>query len=303
MQRLPLAALEGFVLAARLGNLSRAADQLHLTVSALSHQMRGLEIRLGQRLFVRGSRGVTLTVDGQRLLAGVEQPLAAIGQSVRQCSASSDDALNLSLMPSVASSWLVPRLPDFVARHPEIQINLQSTTALVNFDTDAVDAGLRFGGGQWPGLAADHLFDEWLTPVVHPALAKTLGRTRLKDLSNCPLLGDPGDRWRDWFGQFGGKAPTRFVARFDDSETLHKAASEGLGIALGRMTMARPLIDAGRLQVLTTQRLRAEFAHYFVTPPRSAEKSSVQRFRSWVLAQAAEYVAAVDGVAKVARKK
>jgi len=251
MSRLPLAALEGFVLAARAGNLSRAAEELHLTVSALSHQMRGLETRLGQRLFVRSSRGVTLTIEGRRLLAGIEMPLATIDRMLRECGAASDDTLTLSLMPSVASSWLLPRLPDFVARHPEIEINLQSTAGLVNFDTDPVDVAMRFGGGQWPGLHAEHLFDEWLMPVVSPALAKKIGRAQLKDLSACPLLGDPGGRWAGWFKQFGGQAPKRLVAQFDDSETLHKAAAEGLGIALGRMTMARPLVEAGRLQVLT----------------------------------------------------
>src|SRR5688500_628859 len=108
MTRLPLAALEGFLLAARLGNLSRAAAQLNVTVSALSHQMRGLEERLGQRLFVRGSRGVSLTSEGERLLAGIEAPMQTIERSLRRCVTPADDVLSVSLMPSVASSWLVP---------------------------------------------------------------------------------------------------------------------------------------------------------------------------------------------------
>src|SRR4249919_4081365 len=119
MGRLPLTALEGFLLAARLGNLSRAATQLNLTVSALSHQMRGLEERLGQRLLVRGSRGVGLTAEGERLLEGIALPFAAIERALRQCQVPSDDILTLSLMPSMASSWLLPRLPDFLAAHPE----------------------------------------------------------------------------------------------------------------------------------------------------------------------------------------
>jgi LysR family glycine cleavage system transcriptional activator len=291
MTRLPIAALEGFVLAARLGNLSRAASKLNLTVSALSHQMRGLEERLGHRLLVRGSRGVTLTEDGERLLAGIEAPLQAIERSLRRSVTPADDVLSVSVMPSVASSWLMPRLPDFLARHPEVQINLQSTAELVNFDRDSIDVALRFGAGAWAGLHAEHLFDEWLTPVASPALIRKLGRKRLDDLSACPLLGDPGDRWTPWFARFGGQPPTRFVANFSDSETLHRAAVEGLGVALGRMTMARPLIEAGRLKNLTRQRLRAEYSHYLVYPPRSERRQSVQLFRAWLHKQARAYKA------------
>jgi LysR family glycine cleavage system transcriptional activator len=294
MTRLPLTALESFVLAARLGNLSHAATRLNLTVSALSHQIRGLEQRLGQRVFIRGSRGVTLTPEGERLLAAVEAPLQTIERSMRRSTAPADDVLSISLMPSVASSWLVPRLPDFVARHPEIQINLQSSTALTDFNAEAVDAALRFGAGAWSGLQSEHLFDEWLTPVASPDLIRKLGRERLRDLAQAPLLGDPGDRWTAWFARFGGQAPRRFVANFSDSETLHRAAVEGLGIALGRMTMARPLIEAGRLKTLTRQRLRAEYAHYLVYPPRSGQRPSVQAFRTWLHEQAREYAGAAS---------
>ena len=290
MSRLQLGALEGFVLAARAGQLSRAAQEMNLTVSALSHQMRGLEERLGHKLFHRGARGVELTAEGERLLAGVEGPLRAIEQSLRRCGARSEDTLSVSLMPSVASSWLVPRLPDFVARHPQVQVNLQSSTELVDFDRDNIDVALRFGAGRWPGVQNEHLFDEWLTPVASPALARQLGKARLADLSKCPLLGDPGNRWPAWFeASAAGKAPARYVANFSDSETLHRAAVEGLGVALGRMTMARPLIEAGRLKSLSRQRLRAEFAHYLVWPARSAHRPTVQAFRDWVLTQARAY--------------
>ena len=290
MSRLQLGALEGFVLAARAGQLSRAAQEMNLTVSALSHQMRGLEERLGHKLFRRGARGVELTPEGEQLLAGVEAPLRAIEQSLRRCGARSDDSLSVSVMPSVASSWLVPRLPGFVAEQPQVQVNLQSSIELVDFSRDNVDVALRFGRGRWPGVQAEHLFDDWVTPVASPALARQLGKSRLADLSTCPLLGDPGDRWPAWFEASGaGKPPARYVANFSDSETLHRAAVEGLGIALGRMTMARPLIEAGRLKTLSRQKLRAEYAHYLVWPKRSENRPAVQLFREWVLRQAQEY--------------
>jgi LysR family glycine cleavage system transcriptional activator len=293
MSRPPLHALQGFVAAARLGNLSRAAESMHLTISALSHQIRGLEERLGQRLFVRNPRGVELTADGQRLFERVADHLDAIETALRPFGTRRDDELTVTLMPSFATSWLVPRLPRFLASHPQLEIHLQSTIAVVDFDRDTdVDAGLRYGPGQWAGLDAVHLFDDWLTPIASPALIERLGRPTLETLGEFPLLGAPGGRWSDWFARYGGKAPKRYVANFDDSETLHRAAVEGLGIVLGRLTLAWPLIDAQRLCLLFDARLKSDYAHYLVAPPRSRAHGGLATFRAWLLDEAAAYTAA-----------
>jgi LysR family glycine cleavage system transcriptional activator len=289
MTRTPLYALQGFVAAARLRNLSRAAAALHLTVSALSHQLRGLEERLGRRLFDRGPRGVSFTPDGERLYDRIAPHLDAIEQALQPYSARRDDVLTLSLMPSFAASWLVPRLARFVAAHPQIEINLQSSSALVDFAREPVDAALRFGPGNWAGLQAEHLFDDWITPTASPALIARVGRPTLATLGDFPLLGDPGNRWAEWFERFGGREPARFVAHFNDSETLHRAAAEGLGIALGRVTLARPLVDAGRLLPLFAQRLQSEFSHYLVHPPRSDGHRGLAAFRTWLLDEARRY--------------
>ena len=294
MSRPPLHALQGFVAAARIGNLSRAADALHLTVSALSHQIRGLEERVGQRLFVRSARGVVLTGDGRQLYDRVAAPFDALEQALRPFAVRRDDVLTISLMPSFASSWLLPRLPRFLAAQPQLEINLQSTSALVDFERDgSVDAALRYGRGEWPGVQALHLLDDWVTPTASPDLIARLGLPTLQTLDRFPLLGAPGGRWSDWFAQFGGTPPARFVATFDDSDTLHRAASEGLGIALGRMTLARPLVEAGRLVLPFTERLKAQFAHYLVVPARSASHAGLQAFRDWLLREASAE-AAVD---------
>ena len=166
MSRAALSALHAFVLAARLRNLSRAADQLHLTVSALSHQIRALEERLGRRLFQRGPRGVVPTDDGLRLLDAIGTHLDGIERALRAYECRRDGALTLSMMGTFASSWLMPRLPHFVAQHPELELNLQSSAAVVDFERDAIDAALRFGPGSWPGLRAEFLFEEWISPVA-----------------------------------------------------------------------------------------------------------------------------------------
>ena len=291
--RPPLHALQGFVATARLGNLSRAAESMHLTISALSHQIRGLEDRLGQRLFIRNPRGVELTADGQRLFDRVADHLDAIEHALRPFGARRDDVLTLTLMPSFATSWLVPRLPKFVAANPQIEIHLSSTINVVDFERDTeLDAGLRYGPGQWPGLDALHLFDDWLTPMASPALVERLGHPTLETLGDFPLLGAPGGRWSNWFARFGGHAPKRYVANFDDSETLHRAAVEGMGIVLGRLTLAWPLIDAQHLCLLFDERLKSDFGHYLVTPPRSRAHGGLAAFRAWLLEEAAAYTAA-----------
>lgn len=287
MSRPPLHALQGFMLAARLRNLSRAAEAMHLTVSALSHQMKALEERLGQQLLERNARGITLTADGQRLFERLAPHLEAIEQALRPWPTRRDKVLSLSLLPSMAASWLVPRLGSFVADYPEIELNLRSDTHLVDFEREReLDAALRFGPGNWPGLTAVPLFGDWLTPVASPGLLAQLGKTRTTPLAELPLLGDPGGRWKEWFASFGGSPPNRYVASFSDSESLHRAATEGLGVALGRMTLARPLLDHGRLVALCTQRLASEYSHFLVYPARSAQHAGLAAFRGWIEVQA-----------------
>lgn len=291
MTRLSLDLLQQFVLVARHGKLSRAAEQSHLTVSALSHQMRQLEERLDRRLFERGPRGVTLTTEGCRLLEAVGQHFDGIEHALLRYSERRHDALTLSASPGIMSSWLVPRLPRLVAAHPELELNLQSGSALVDFEREPVDCALRYGRGQWDGLHSERLFGEWIAPVAAPALVARMAGADPHDLARWPLLGDPNpaNRWRDWFAHYGGVLPHRYVAQFDSFEAQRHAALEGLGVALGRMVMAKSLIEAGRLLVLGERYLPVTDAYWLVYPPRSREHRGLQAFRAWLLAEAEDY--------------
>ncbi|MBO9662029.1 LysR substrate-binding domain-containing protein [Dokdonella sp.] len=288
MERAPLNALQIFVVAARVQNLTRAAERLHLTVSALSHQVRLLEQRLGCTLFVRGPRGLKPTAEGALLLQRVGPHLDAIDAALRPLCARRDTALSLTALPSMASSWLVPRLPRFFARHPEFEFNLDSSIELVDFADGRFDGALRYGPGRWGELETELLFEEWLTPVVSPQLLKGRKRPRLTQLGDWPLL-CPDDPWQRWFEQFGGSEPARYVATFSDSETLQRAAVEGMGVALGRLTMARPLLETGRLVALFPERMKARYAHYLVYPKRSLDHAGFKAFRTWLLAESAEF--------------
>jgi len=292
--RPPLHALQAFVAVARERNLTRAAAHMNLTVSALSHQMRTLEERLNQTLLARGPRGVALTAAGQRLLDGIAAPLESIERVFAAPYARSEHALTLSAVPSFASSWLLPRIPAFMARHPGLEFNLQTTTALVDFEREIVDAALRLGAGQWAGLRSEHLFDEWVAPVASPRLIAKIGKPKLADLGRLPLLGEPSDndRWTKWFARFGGSRPKRFVATFSDAEMLHKAAAEGTGVAMARLILAQPLLANGSLVLLTRERMPAEYGHYLVYPPRNADHPPLLAFREWLLGEVRTYLGA-----------
>lgn len=290
MSRPPLHALQGFVAAVRHGNLTRAAESLNLTVSALSHQMRALEERLGYALLVRGARGVAPTADGQRLLERIAPHLDAIGEALHPYAARRGQVLTISLLPSMASAWLLPRLGGFLAAHPDVEVNVQSQTAVVDFErSPEVDAALRVGRGQWPGTVAEHLFDDELAPMASPELIARMGGAGARPLSEWPLLGDSDGQWNRWFAQVGETAPPRYVAMLDDTEAHHRAAAAGVGVALGRMTRARLLLEAGQLVLLSPRRLRTANGHWLVYPERSRQHQGFVRFRDWLLEQAAGY--------------
>lgn len=205
------------------------------------------------------------------------------------------DAVELALRPFATrhDDVLTPRLGGFLNAHPQLEINLQSFAGLIDFQRDTgVDAALRIGQGTWPGLVSEHVFDEWVAPVASPELvARFGGLPTVDELSQWPLLGDPdrGDLRNAWFARFGGQPPERYVAYFDDSEALHRGAAAGVGLALGKLTRARLLLESGQLVQLSPARLRTDYAHYLVYPPRSADHAGLQTFRAWLVDHSSEY--------------
>ena len=286
MSRLPLSQLQYFVQVAGFGNLSRAATAAHVTVSALSHQVRQLEQRLGRQLFERGPRGMELTRDGQRLLNAVGDHVVAIERALLDYQCRHDLRVSLTAIPGMLTGWLVPRLAGLVRLHPELQLDLSSTDAVVDFDRESMDLGLRYGLGDWPGVISERLFGEWIIPVAAPALleARQLDPQRPE---TWPLLGDSADKWRYWFEQTGATPAARYVAEFDNVDSLQRAAVEGVGVALGRMVMAQPLIDAGLLQVIGSVYLQIPESYHLVYPPRSLQHAGVLKFRDWLRGEAA----------------
>lgn len=280
--------ISGFMAAARVGNLTRAAEQLNVTVSALSHQLRRLEERLGLKLMRRGPRGVALTDEGRALFERLDPHYQAIERLLQPHRTARGDTLSLSTLSSFANAWLIPRLNQFVQAHCEIQLSLDSSVELVDFDKQLhMDAALRFGAGHWPRLHACFLFKEWLTPAASPNLLSQLTDDQLANLHLCPLIDDSSGRWKSWFARQEISPPKRFVAKFHDAESAQRAAAEGVGIALVRHVLAGPLLQAGRLRLLSETKLEADYSYYLVYPERSAQHRGLLQFKTWLLDQVA----------------
>ena len=280
--------IPGFMHTARNGNMTRAAEQLNVTVSALSHQMRRLEERMGRRLMERGARGIELTADGQALYQKLEPHYQAIEELLSPHTQERGNSLTISSLGSLVNAWLLPRLGDFVRQHPEIQINLDSSVRMVEFDKELhIDAGLRFGMGSWPNLQSHFLLDEWISPAASPTLLKQLGKPALNELHKCPLIDDPAGRWQRWFKHFGLPQPKRYVAKFNEAESAHRAAAEGVGIVLARHTLAAPFIETKRLRYIGKQKLPSEYAYYLVYPQRSENHRGLMHFKHWLEKQVA----------------
>lgn len=283
----PLTALRSFVVAARYQNFSRAGDELHITHSAISHQMKALERELGVALFRRKSRGVELTEPGRLLAAALQDAFQRIAQGVDDVRGRRQRALTVSVLPAFATHWLIPRLADFERRHPDIEINIRASPLLTDFATEEVDLAVRYGGGKWAGVHAVPLADEEVFPVCSPRFNDGRLPKTLAQLARSRLLHTPLQPWDAWFSALGVTAPSpRRGMTFAETDILLRAAIAGLGIALSRRLLAQPELDSGRLVRPVPDCVRADRSYYVVYPDRAETSPRLLVFRDWLLEQA-----------------
>jgi len=283
----PLASLRAFEAAARHLNFTRAADELHLTHGAISHQMKALEAQLGVTLFRRERRRVLLTDAGQRFAARVRAILGELAESVDAIVGKPDPRmLTVSLLPSFALRWLIPRLASFARRYPEVDLHVSASHAMAEFGADGVDIAVRFGRGGWPGVVAEKLFDEEVFPVASPKLVSKRWPLKPRELDRFPLLRSEREPWTPWFRAAGLalEEPKRGPI-FSDEILMLQAAEAGLGIALARGAIAAPEIAAGRLVRLFPDRVPPRSAYYLVYPRANAALATVTAFREWIIGE------------------
>ena len=234
----PLNALRAFESAARHLSFTRAADELHVTQAAISHQVKGLEERLGVKLFRRLPRRLLLTDEGQALLPDLHDAFNRLALAVERISArSATGTLTVSSMTTILMTWLVPRLPRFQEAHPEIDVRLMTTQRLVDFTREDIDVAIRFGTGKWPGVKSERMFGEVLTPLCGKRFIEEIKSPA--DLRDLPLIrSTEEDEWPIWFAAAGVAAAE--VTRgpiFDSTKIAVEAAKDGLGIVMGPPTL------------------------------------------------------------------
>ncbi|WP_338845297.1 transcriptional regulator GcvA [Massilia sp. W12] len=286
LRRLPnLAALRAFEAAARHGNFSRAAEEIHLTHGAISHQVRQLEAELGVALFVRHGKRLSVTPQGEEFAAVIRHSLSDIAQAAQRLQRSQDHRrLAVTALPSFASRWLTPRLGRFIELHPDLELSLQATNHLSDYVRDGIDIGIRFGFGNYPGLQSEHLMDDYYYPVVSPHYnGGRLPRT-LEDLQHATLLRCDGEPWLPWFRLAGlERAEPETGLLFQDSSMLTRAAIDAQGVALGRHSIVQSDIEHGLLCKLSDVHLPSASSYYLAYLPQALQKPQVAAFRSWLL--------------------
>lgn len=278
---LPLNALRAFDAAARHLNFTRAANELHVTQTAVSQHIRNLEVLLGKPLFRRLPRGLALTDEGQALWPTLNESFERMRQALAQCQESRPrEVLNLGVVGTFAVGWLLPRLAAFQTTHPFVDLRVFTNNNRVDLAGEGLDCAIRFGDGAWHGTHAEPLMSAPLTPMCAPALA-----TRLKhagDLANAVLLRSyRHDEWSSWFSEQGLTCPPLRGMVFDSSITLAEAAVQGCGVALLPALLFERELHSGRL--LRPFEYSLTRGNYWLTYLQSRPDSAARlAFSSWI---------------------
>ena len=289
MSRIPLQTLPTFRAVAQLSSLRAAAEQLHLTHSAISQQIRLLEDQLGFTVFDRRGRRVVLNAAGAELLRAVEPALAQLEDGVRSARAvalGTEHRLRLTVLPSFAQHWLLPRMALWRQNHPDITVEVHTSQQVVDLKTQGFHAAFRQGPGPWRGLEGSCMMASPLIVVCSAAMAPRVAHLTPIALSHEPLLGD-APRWERWFAKVGQPCRVNPVAVFNDMGMLVQAAEHGLGIALTRQLVAADALRDGRLVQLSPQALADDGADAFwlLHPPELTDWPPLVAFRDWMWAQ------------------
>ncbi len=289
----PLNTLRSFEAAARYESFTRAAEELHVTQSAVSQQVRALETELGVKLFGRERQRLKITPAGRDYLIVIREALDHIGAGTeRLMQRQNASVLTVSTSLDFAAKWLVHRLARFAAAHPGIDLRVSATMHTVDFAREDIDVAVRHGDGNWPGLEATRLCAEQIFAICSPKLLT--GRNRLRrpaDVLKWPILRleDQSKAWERWFALAGVVAPEQLPGPvLNRASMLIDAAIDGQGIALARTTLAAWDLISGRIVRPFDLSWRPADTYWIVSPKATAKVAKIGRFRDWLLAEAAD---------------
>jgi LysR family glycine cleavage system transcriptional activator len=283
--------LRAFEAAARHMSFTRAAEELNVTQTAVSHQIRRLEEQLGMTLFIRQNRALLLTREAQDYLPSIRSAFEDLRRATAKLRRTDQEGrLTVTTTASLATKWLVSRVAAFQDANPGIEVRITTSTHLVDFQREEVDMAVRYGHGNWPGSRAHWLMAEHIFPVCSPELVNTGPLHKPEDLAHHTLLHTTVSRedWQLWLTAAGLPATiaTRRGMTFDQGFMAIQAAMEGLGVALGRFHLVEADIAAGRLVAPFDMVLPQDAGYYVVTPEATAEASKIALFRDWLIGSA-----------------
>lgn len=283
----PLAALRLFEAAGRRQSFKLAAEELHLTPSAVSHGIVALERWLGVTLFERRTNGVILTKEGADYLTFVSEALAMIAVGTRRLpNARGVRRVTVSLPPTFAARWLLPRLSSFRALHPEISITFDTSHRQVGFPVDNVDLAVRMARAPWPDLISVCLFVERLIPVCSPEFLDRHRQGGRLDLATVPLLhlASVTEDWAAWIDAAGvSEIDLSACLSFDTAHMAVDAAVAGLGVAIGRRPLIDPELSAGQLIEAATPEVQSTTGYWLVHAPEVNSRPEVRAFSDWLV--------------------
>ncbi|QFT93016.1 Glycine cleavage system transcriptional activator [Roseovarius sp. THAF9] len=284
-----LGALRALEALERLGSLTAVAEELNLSQSAVSRQLQTLESQLGVPLFVREGRRVRLTPQTREYAGETRAALNRISQaSLKLALNPGGGSLNLAILPTFGMRWLVPRLPEFAAAHPEVTLNLSTRLKPFNFAVEPFDAAILFGDGGWPGTQSLRLKSEAVVAVAAPALLERTQVSGPDDVLSLPLLHieTRPEAWRAWFAAHGVETGSVAGTIYDQFSTITQAALHGLGVALLPDYLAEQDLATGKLVPVWGGRTDSPGAYHLVWPEEKAQDSAVTKFRDWLAPQA-----------------
>lgn len=303
----PVNAIRAFEAASRHLQFQQAAEELGITPAALSYQIRQLEDHLGLKLFRRLNRSVELSREGRMIAPGVVEAFENLELTFGLLAPDvEDNTLVVSTGPAFSAKWLAPRLHAYLEENPEIDFRLSANLKLTDFDRDGVDAVIRFGAGNYPGLYVEPLFQEISLPLLSPQLyAQSGGKADESLFANVKLIHDDSlnflgaSPWESWLKGTGyHSVDSDRGAHFNHADHCIEAAVDGGGIVMARLGFAFREIKAGRLIAPFEQAISAKGGFYFCCPPENLESEKVLHFLAWLRDEAEEQSEAMDAFMK-----
>ena len=282
----PLSSLVAFEAIVRRQSFQLAASELHLTPSAVSHQMAKLESLLGAKLLERSTKGVVPTPAGEAYVRRVSGALAALTAATQDVRLNTENRLYVHASPSFASLWLMPRISDFAKMHPDISLFVSASPQHSDFQLGMVDVDIRYGVPNWQHVAIEPIAVERIQPLASPAFLKTHNIRRMHDLLKVPLIQSTVNRvqWADWFEAKGSDLrPSRFELSFDRAMMSLDAAAQGIGVALESSLLSESYLKKKQLRPVLGPTCTVSLeAHFAVYPQRNAARPEVIQFLKWL---------------------